>query len=168
MIDSGFSVVDEAELGIERSRFGVQWSLGMLFSFTAVVALDLVAVIAPSVVVVTMTIVGSSILLALLLRFRLGNDKGRTALIAFGVSLIHCAGLAACQSIYLLTFFPVRAAHSFGLGNPLSAAIVGAVLGIPYALICMVSSFLIAHVVVAREAKLSRSSGSAAACSRIE
>ena len=159
MIDSGFSVIDERELGIERSRFGVQWSLGWLFSITAMVALDLVAIIAPSAGVVTSTIVGSSILLALLLRIRLGNDKGRTALIAFGVSLIHCAGLAACQSIYLLTFFPDPAVHSIGLGYPLSAAIMGAVLGIPLALISSLCSFLIAYAVVPRQAGIHRRPG---------
>ena len=46
-----------------------------------------------------------------------GLNKGVTALIAFAVSLAHFSGLAACQSVYLLAFFPDRAAHSFGLGH---------------------------------------------------
>ncbi len=165
MTASGLSAFDERELEIERSWLGGHCSLGLLFSFTAVVALDLVAIISPAAGVFTTTILGSSILLALFLRFRLGYDKGLTALIAFAVSLIHCVGLAAGQSLYLLTFFPDRAAQSFGLGNPLSAAIVGAVLGIPFALISSLSSFLIAYVVVPRQSKRNRSPGSAD-CSR--
>ncbi len=156
MIDSGLSAIDERELGIERSWLGLQWSLALLLCLTAIVALDLVAVISPKAWVVTTTIIGSSILLALFLRFRLGYDKGLTALIAFAVSLIHCSGLAACQSIYLLTFFPERAANSIGLGHPLPAAIIGAVLGIPFALISSLCSFLIAYVVFPRQAGIPR------------
>ena len=165
MTASGLSPFDERELGIERFWLGGKCSIRLLFSFTAVVALDLVAIIAPSAVVVSTTILGSSILLALFLRFRLGYDKGLTALIAFAVSMIHCAALASGQSIYSLTFFPDRAAQSFGLGNPLSAAIVGAVLGIPFAVISWLSSFLFAYVVVPQPSKRNRSPGSAD-CSR--
>ena len=159
MIESGLSAMDERELGIASSCLGLQWSLGLLLSFTALVALDLASVISPTTGVVTATIIGSSILLALFLRFRFGYDKGLTALIAFAVSLIHCSGLAACQSIYLLTFFPDRAANSIGLGNPLSAAIISAVLGIPFALISFLSSFLFAYAVVPRQDSILRRSG---------
>lgn len=102
---------------MRRYLFGLQWSLGSLFFTTAIVAIDLVAVISPSAEVVTTTVIGSGVLLALLFRFRLGLNKGVTALIAFAVSLAHFSGLAACQSVYLLAFFPDRAAHSFGLGH---------------------------------------------------
>lgn len=137
---------------MRRQLLGLQWSIGSLFFITTIVAIDLVAVISPSAEVVTTTVIGSGVLLALLLRFRLGLNKGVTALIAFAVSLAHCSGLVACQSIYLLTFIPDRAARSFGLGHPLAAAIVGTVLGIPFALVSSVISFVLAYAIVPRKA----------------
>ncbi len=137
---------------MRRYLLGLQWSLGSLFFTTTIVAIDLVAVTSPSAVVVTTTVIGSGVVLALLLRFLLGLNKGVTALIAFAVSFAHFSALAACQSIYLLTFFPDRAAHSFGLGHPVAAAIVGAVLGIPLVLVSLVISFLLAYAVVPRQA----------------
>ena len=137
---------------MRRYLLGLQWSLGSLFFITTIVAIDLVAVILPSAVVVTTTVIGSGVVLALLLRFRFGLNKGVTALIAFAVSFAHFSALAACQSMYLLTFFPDRAAHSFGLGHPVAAAIVGAVLGIPLALASLLISFLLAYAVVPRQA----------------
>ena len=137
---------------MRRQLLGLQCSLGSLFFTTTVVAIDLVAIISPSAVVVTTTVIGSGVVLALLLRFRLGLNKGVTALIAFAVSFAHFSALAACQSIYLLTFFPDRAAHSFGLGHPVPAAIVGAVLGIPLAVASSVISFVLAYAIVPRQA----------------
>ena len=142
----------ERNRDVRRQLLGLQWSLGSLFFTTTVVAIDLVAIISPSAVVVTTNVVGSGVVLALILRFRSGFNKCVTALIAFAVSLTHYSGLVACQSVYLLTFFPDRAAHSFGLGHPVAAAIVGAVLGIPLALVSLVISFLLAYAVVPRQA----------------
>ena len=137
---------------MRRYLFGLRWSLGSLFITTAIVAIDLVAVITPSPVVVTTTLICSGVLLALLLRFRLGLNKGVTALIAFAVSLAHCSGLVACQCVYLLVVFPDQASHTFGFENPLAAAVVGAVMGIPFALVSSVISFLLAYLVVPRKA----------------
>lgn len=142
----------ERNRDVQRYLLGLQWSLGSLFLTTAIVAIDLVAVISPSAEVVTTTVIGSGVLLALLLRFRLGLNNGVTAMIAFAVSLAHFSAFAACQSIYLLTFFPDRAAHSFGLGHPIAAAIIGAVLGIPLAFVSSVISFLLAYAIVPRQA----------------
>ena len=69
------------------------------------------------------------------------------ASVAFISCICHCGLWGAFQSIYLLVFAPERAEASFGLGNPISAGIIGGLVGLPFATIVFLISLIVGLVI---------------------
>ena len=117
-----------------------QYSLRTLLLMTWVLGLDLAGLVSghwilgPALVITAC--LSFAIALIGLFRFRVFESSVIAALLI----LVQNALLGAAYSTYLLLFDHDRAMHSIGLGNPLSAAIFGTIVGIPYAAICFALS----------------------------
>lgn len=125
------------------TKSSVQFSVAVLLVLTALIAMDLAAVTTRSVFLYAACLVLPACSLGVVFA-TCGGRKRFAALLAFECCLVHSAVLGAGLSTYLLWFEPERAQKSFGLGHPLAAAIVATILGLPYALLSAVATFVIA------------------------
>ena len=75
------------------------------------------------------------------------------ASLAFACCIFHCGLWGAFQSIYLLVNEPERARNSLGLGNPISAGIVGSLVGVQFAIIVFVISLIVDFLINKYRAK---------------
>ncbi|MFM9063763.1 MAG: hypothetical protein ACKOOI_12130 [Pirellula sp.] len=78
-----------------------------------------------------------SVWLVLALKVR-EHIAARSVALVFWVQMMLAASI---ESLYFLAFAPDRAKISFGLGNPVSAAVVVGVLSIPLVVLCSLVGF---------------------------
>jgi hypothetical protein len=78
---------------------------------------------------------------------RLGFGIPAASRIGFLLFIDKCVLFGGMQSIYLLTFDRDRAMASFGLGSPISAGIISALICFPYAIICFGISCILGFVI---------------------
>ena len=119
-------------------------SIKQMLIATAIVAIDLCVLLSASAFLFSASVIVTACGFAAILSHRCHINRVQSAAWSFWFCLTHSAILGASQSAYLLTFYPSRAANSFGLGNPIAGAIVAAILSIPYALMCSIISFVVA------------------------
>ena len=121
-----------------------QSSIRALFLLTLIVGLDAAAALSSGHWFFTPALLmNPCILISVLLMTHLGFGILAASRIGFLLFIGKCVLFGGMQSIYLLTFERDRAMASFGLGSPISAGIVSALICLPYAIICFgISSIL--------------------------
>jgi len=139
--DAGLSSTKVVRIMFDDRR--PQFSTMALFLLTLIVGLDAAAFSSGHWFLTPAFLMTPCILISVLLMTRLGFEILAASMIGFLLFMAKCVLIGGVESIYLLTFDRDRAMASFGLGSPVSAGIVSALICLPYAIICFgISSIL--------------------------
>jgi len=120
-----------------------QFSLRSLFLATVIVGLNAAASVSGDRWMISLSLIGTSLLVSLVLVVFFRFPSLTAASIGFFSCVFHCVLWGACESIYLLVFAHERAMASFGLGNPISSGIISGTIGLPFAVIVFLISLLV-------------------------
>lgn len=144
--DAGLSSTKVVRIMSDDGR--PQFSIRALFLLTLIVALDAAAAFSSGHWFFTPAfLMTPCILISVLLMTRLGFGILAASRIGFLLFIGKCVLFGGMQSIYLLTFDRDRAMASFGLGSPISAGIISALICFPYAIICFGISCILGFVI---------------------
>jgi hypothetical protein len=92
---------------------------------------------------ISLSLIATSFLVSLVLVVFFRFASMAAASFAFISCICHFGLWGAFQSIYLRVFAPERAEASIGLGNPISAGIIGGLVGVPFATIVFLISLIV-------------------------
>ena len=120
-----------------------QFSLRTLFFATVIAGMNAAASVSGNMWLISLSLVGTSVLVSLVLVIFFRFLSLSAASVGFLCCVFHCVLWGAFQSTYLLVFAHERAMASIGLGNPMVAGLLAAIMGLPYAVIVFLLSLLV-------------------------